>query len=448
MMMTVECRFHNRRCVSLAMCSTVLIMGTCSSALLALFLIGHASTIGTRSLRAPLNVDSLTATQRVHHPTTTAQNQMPSLPSLDTLKIANNTAGDKVDQNVEQQQQQHGTAAVAKRKSIPRFIFGHSTGHAGSTAVHQALARSDCPWGKPVAKFELIYKSKTEIPMMETQWPFDSDCELTRTRLLPFLNQQFTSDEDEHQTFIDLGHIHNRGRVMECLADLLRDDVAFVKIRRNRYDIAHSFASHFNHSCIHPDSERPHPAVALCPRSSEVESGAGPVNLPVVDEVWDSFTPLQRFLWYADEVEHRWHTLRQRAYPDASRPLFFEVTWSDPGELGLGFENLAKDLGCASGRGMENAKKHVQHKDGTRNCTSFIQQDLDYRRLMKYNDSTLQILLKHPQHVDSTECMETHEELAAAIQLYSDDDDSLSQWVLPASEAPEVEVEEKKNRWE
>ena len=67
---------------------------------------------------------------------------------------------------------------------------------------------------------------------------------------------------------------------------------------------------------------------------------------------------------------------------------------------------------------------------------------------MKYNDSTLQILLKNPQHVDSTECMETHEELAAAIHLYSDDDDSLSQWVLPASEASEVEVEEKKNRWE
>ena len=334
MMMTEQSRFVNRRCVSLAICTTVLLTGT-SIALLALFLIGHASSIGTRTLRSPPNADASTAAQLVRDPTTTtAQNQVPSLPSLDTLKTANSIAGDKVDQNVEQQQ--HGTAAAVKRKSIPRFIFGHSTGHAGSTALHNALARSDCPWGKPVAKFELVYKNKTEILMKETQWPFDSDCELTRTRLLPFLNKQFTSDYDEHQTFIDLGHVHNRGRVLECLADLLRDDVTFVKIRRNRYDIAHSFASQFNHSCIHPDSEKPHPFVALCPRSSEVESGAGPVNLPVVDEVWDSFTPLQRFLWYADEVEHRWHTLQQRPYSDESRPSFFEVTWSDPDELAIG----------------------------------------------------------------------------------------------------------------
>ena len=51
-----------------------------------------------------------------------------------------------------------------------------------------------------------------------------------------------------------------------------------------------------------------HPSVSLCPRSDE---GDGPVNLPVPDDAtWDRLTSFQRFLWYADKMEHRWHALR------------------------------------------------------------------------------------------------------------------------------------------
>ena len=38
-----------------------------------------------------------------------------------------------------------------------------------------------------------------------------------------------------------MGHFHNRGRVIECLAKYFGDEAVFIHIRRNRYDIARSF---------------------------------------------------------------------------------------------------------------------------------------------------------------------------------------------------------------
>lgn len=404
----------------LAFCTTLLLTGL-SSVVPAFFLISMAPSdqqYATSSSRrvATVSNDALAATS-------SSLNR--NIRSEETAFSMNTTIKDV-----------GGEPTQKKKRRPPRFIFGHSPGHAGSTALHQALVKSDCPWGEPVGRFELDYANENG---QETLWAWGHDCEFTRSFLLPYLKEQLSSD-DQDQTFVDLGHIHNRGRVLECLADLLQDDVAFIKIRRNRHDIANSFAHKFQSPCM-ADAQKPHrPRVALCPRSTEVASGAGPVNLPVAnDAVWDTMTPFQRFLWNADEIEHRWHTLQQREYK--ASPSFYEITWSDSEELTSGFESLLKELGCSPQGQLYKAKQHVKHKEGKRNCTSFIHQDLEYRRLMDYNDSTLQILFKHPQHVDSKECMETRKELQEVIKLYSDDTD-LSAWVLPSAAAGDAPSQE------
>ena len=369
-----------------------------------------------------------------------------------------------------------------KGKYPPFLIFGHSTGHSGSTTFHKTLGKPGCPWN-PVSHFEDLYKDEF---LGEEKWPDDSKCGLTNSKLIPHLLSRINRTVDEfdqdrliryqyqkerqqddsmnHTTYIDMGHFHNRGRILECLAKYFGESAAFVRIRRNRYDIARSFVGTRGKTpCIidnkmyiskkKASSKGVHPRVAICPRSGE---NSGPVNLKVTDDIWDSFVPFQRFLWYADEMEHRWHTITKIAYDEESynagdikathsrrqqgwgRPRFYDVAWNSGEELKEEVNKLRKQLGCTSLPKVEKKKAHVSHKTRNLNCSEQIFQDLEYRKLMKYDSKTLEILVssKFPQHVDSKECKERRTQLEQAIQTFTagltfDE----SEWVLPAVDA-------------
>ncbi len=361
-------------------------------------------------------------------------------------------------------------------KSRPLFIFGHSTGHSGTGTFHSSLSEQGCPWDNhSVSIFENMVEG-------ENVWPYDPNCTLTWNTLVPFIlssvvqnTSTMTSEEGDvtaqvhNTTYIDLGHFHNRGRTIECLAKYFGEQAGFVHIRRNRYSIARSFigAKRFkkktpctmDYHMYGEETERTfekngrnmtlnttkiRPTVAICPRSGE---NAGPVDLPVEnDAIWDTFTPFQRFLWYADEVEHRWHTLQQISYDEEirernvqgrarGRPSFFEVTWNNPEELSAGIQKLRNIFGCSPLSKINHEHEHRTHSQNNLNCSEDIRQDLEYRRKMKYDTETLKILVssRFPQHVDSPECENSPEDLEKAIELYSagiafHD----SEWVLPS----------------
>ncbi|KAL3778945.1 hypothetical protein HJC23_001246 [Cyclotella cryptica] len=361
--------------------------------------------------------------------------------------------------------------------------------------------------------------------------------------------------------FIDLGHFHNGGRTLECLAKELGERSLFIHIRRNRYSIARSFTATLNeslpenkysdkmrlnkwkeiyhgkldtlrkrlrdklqvsdgygvdddprhlkrsrdnkksHRRLHQDDyeveetvikrrlrpsqypngtnpSRPrrrgrhgghyrsrgdemehnytstkqplpktpclaqnivngknvsHPDVAICPRSTE---GRGPVNLPISsDEVWDSLSPFQQFLWYADEMEHRWNTLQKMFYTNHAIssdvrqhvpgghgiPTFIEVTWDSEDELHNGVNWVREQLGCSPAMYVINSHPHVHHRKDTLNCSQFIWEDLEYRKKMNFSPETTKNLFPHhlPQHVDSAECVENRHELERKIRDYS-----------------------------
>ena len=116
-----------------------------------------------------------------------------------------------------------------------------------------------------------------------------------------------------------------------------------------------------------------HPGVAVCPRSGE---RAGPVNLPITDQIWDSFTSFQRFLWYADEMEHRWYTLKQMFNNNngsSNSPTFYEIEWRNGEELEEASSYLRRNLGClVEDTIVENKRKHVKHVTQSLNCSSMI----------------------------------------------------------------------------
>ena len=160
-----------------------------------------------------------------------------------------------------------------------------------------------------------------------------------------------------------------------------------------------------------------HPGVAVCPRSGE---RAGPVNLPLDDSIWDSFTP---FLWYADEMEHRWYTLKQMFNNNGSSnstPTFYEIEWRNGVELEEGAQYLRRKLGCSEDTIIENKRKHVKHVTQSLNCSSMIQQDLQYQQLMNYTDETSKILFRSSPFGDINECFESRDDLVTIIHKFSD----------------------------
>lgn len=176
-----------------------------------------------------------------------------------------------------------------------------------------------------------------------------------------------------------------------------------------------------------------HPSVSICPRSTERR---GQVDLSISnDDIWDSLTPFQQFLWYADEIEHRWHTLQKRFYNNykiapeyrrhipggGSKPTFIEVTWDDKEELQDGINWVRGQLGCTPAMFVTNEHPHVKHDHGALNCSQFIWEDLEYRKKMRFSSKTSNILFPSnlPQHVDSPECREDRAELEMKIREYS-----------------------------
>eukprot|EP00804_Cyclotella_cryptica_P007042 CCRYP_019908-RA/>CCRYP_019908-RA protein AED:0.03 eAED:0.03 QI:70/1/1/1/1/1/2/55/539 len=460
-------------------------------------------------------------------------------------------------------------------KKSPIFLFGHSTGHSGSGTFHESMSQPGCPWNVTVDKFEYTVKEERKLI-------HDTKCSLTHNKLIPRIislikNSKSVVDDDRISSpsesiamqreginpggiaYIDLGHFHNGGRTLECLAKELGERSVFIHIRRNRYSIARSFTptrndslseneysdqmrlnrlkeihnrgkrdtlpkhiqdkyrvdddqspagNYFHHlrrKRSHDDKKfyqrrnedddyvideeamkrrlRPHhrsyrtkhsrlrgqslddemendstlekqrlpktpclaqnivngknvshPGVAICPRSTE---GRGPVNLPISsDEVWDSLSPFQQFLWYADEMEHRWNTLQKMFYTnhtissDVRRhvpgghgiPTFIEVTWDSEGELHDGVNWVREQLGCSPAMYVINSHPHVHHRKYTLNCSQFIWEDLEYRKKMNFSSEIAEVLFpRHlPQHVDNAACSENRHELQRIIRDYSE----------------------------
>eukprot|EP00977_Amphora_coffeiformis_P008763 scaffold1984_cov162-Amphora_coffeaeformis.AAC.12 len=197
-----------------------------------------------------------------------------------------------------------------------------------------------------------------------------------------------------------------------------------VRIYRNRYQIARSFIKDFSTSCMRTGDKKNHPVVAVCPWDQ-----AGIPNLIVASpEIWSDFTPFQRFLWYADEMEHRWYTL-QRDFPKVT---FWDASWETPEELEEKLQQIRIKLGLPrkESRGAPQ-KNHVKHIEASLNCSDFVTQDLDYRQKMQFNQSTWQILYeRRPQHVDYDECKDSRSDVLAVLGDHYTTHST--EWVLPA----------------
>ena len=122
------------------------------------------------------------------------------------------------------------------------FIMGVSTGHSGSTFAHDFLSRGQQPKEGWRRTFELEAPGEKEWDWNKENDDGDDDAWCQRVR-----------DRPTNGTYGDLGHFHNRGRTLECLAAAWNERLALVRIYRNRYQIAQSFVNTRAHFTTSPD---------------------------------------------------------------------------------------------------------------------------------------------------------------------------------------------------
>ena len=93
------------------------------------------------------------------------------------------------------------------------------------------------------------------------------------------------------------------------------------------------------------------------------------------DDVWDEFTPYQRFLWYADEMTHRWHNIKlfyetksSKELPNG-KPKLLEMRWSLSSDFDRETNKVKTELGCPFKKNdkiavVTSLQHHVNHAPG------------------------------------------------------------------------------------
>ena len=80
---------------------------------------------------------------------------------------------------------------------------------------------------------------------------------------------------------------------------------------------------------------------------------------------------------------------------------------------------------------------HISHAAGTKNCSDFVRQDLEYRKKMNFNTTTWNVLFgQHAQHVNYDDCQDSRENVLSIMgeTFYQR---KRNEWVLPGEDSQE-----------
>jgi len=102
-------------------------------------------------------------------------------------------------------------------------------------------------------------------------------------------------------------------------------DVDFVRIRRNRVDVANSFVGDNNRKGPIEYNNRTE-GIVTNPAMKTSLLRLSSLGGPLPDEIWWNWTIFQRYLWFADEVEARWKIFLEK-HPNVR---YFELAYSKP----------------------------------------------------------------------------------------------------------------------
>ena len=259
------------------------------------------------------------------------------------------------------------TATFSKQKCYrpvlkSRFTFDFEASHsygdqAGEHAHHPAAAAGIKVWYQRLA---VLNASARRLESRRfVQQVLIPDMLLTALKA--------TTEGATNLTFVDMGHHINLG-LMEPLAWLLRPAISFVRVIRSRFGTARSFFAEKKWPCgagmwtLCPTT---HPDIVLMP----------------TDQVWSSLSPVQRNLWYIDEVEARWQRLLSTS-PGLSH---LTVRWCNRAQVEAAWASIASFVGDGAIHPETTCTFH-EHGSESANISdeALVVEDRQYDVLMQY----------------------------------------------------------------
>lgn len=273
----------------------------------------------------------------------------------------------------------HVSKSAADRLLIqpPRYMFGISTGHAGSTSLSKRASYSGSLKANISFRFENSFLGRrtwlswagTKPSLEEQEVKVRNDYKLLIDNLL---------DNDQSQTYVDLGH-HNMLGMLRTTPKVFGDDVFFLRFRRDRVHTAYSFSKYRHGLCKN--------GYRVCPLTDW--HLLSPHSRNWTEDAWRSMTHVQQHLWFIDEVEAQFQQLL-RENPHVS---YLECNWSD--DLEHCFELVSSILGLqVAANGGAHSKNHTDGEMGSYARDKIRRADEDYRSVMEYTDEVSNSILE------------------------------------------------------
>jgi len=268
-------------------------------------------------------------------------------------------------------------------KSPPKYVFGVSTGHVGSTTLSDSDSYTGS-WKKhTVFRFEdflMDSRGSHQRDAMRRWWdskPSNSS-QLKKTREYKD-RVDHVMKEHGAKTFVDLGH-HNLHGLLSSTPEVFGvDNVVLVRLRRARQETAFSLTLQVKDICDL--------WFRLCPTKDEVV--LHPLNETWSHETWSKLSPQSQAYFFQDEVEAEY----QRILREHSNVMHVECDWHltiDPC-----LNAVASVLGLNANLHVHPMKVHHEDGDTADDHRKLLSEaDAAYRKHMNYNQTTLKFIAR------------------------------------------------------
>ena len=211
------------------------------------------------------------------------------------------------------------------------FVFVISNGHTGTTFLGQTSNwRRTFGDGQMPANFYITHEKEADKDVVK-KIPWSQDyCkkafEYVATQKIPQMVKTLTAVRstrhiDSPAVWFGSGHQIILGLIIP-LINLLGSSARFIRLRRNRLDVAYSYFQKNGGPCTHRC------IFCICPLDAVA-------RLPVPGALWERLSIYQRYLWFVDELEGQWQAILRS--PLAKELKYIEVDWDKkipPAEFG------------------------------------------------------------------------------------------------------------------
>lgn len=322
-----------------------------------------------------------------------------NIQALHALLGRSGSTGNRVELHVQSK------AALARlMQKSPRYIFGVTTGHAGSTSLSSAKSYS----GESLEHVLFAFEGSGIINVPDD--PTHSARKHWQSWWLagPSAEEQESKVRNEYKagidaqllntgatTYVDLGH-HNVEGILRTTPKVFGEDLLLIRVRRSRFPTAFSFATRVHRV----NDSLCNNMWTICPTKNEAmlrPAGTLPSTVDVAiesiglwsQEQWQRLDTSQQHFWFIDELEAEW----QRLLEENPGVSYLECDWVD--DLRSCFEAVAAVLGTQPSNGGEGTSQRPHaEENASDNLDMLHSRDLAYQELMAFSDTTRERIAK------------------------------------------------------